>query len=107
MQKVFLVALFYLSIFSVQSQQIKSPSEFLGYELGTRFSHHHQVVDYYKYIASTLSYVQLQKYGETNEHRDLYIAIVSSQENIHFLTTVGYYFVCYVVNLVNLNIILQ
>ncbi len=32
--------------------QLQSPSEFLGYELGTEFTRHHQVVEYYKYLAA-------------------------------------------------------
>jgi len=72
----------FLSINSLFSQNIKSPQEFLGYELGTRFSRHHQVVDYYKYVSNTLSNVLLEKYGETNEHRPLYLSYISSKENI-------------------------
>lgn len=64
------------------SAQIQSPKEFLGYELGTRFTRHHRVVDYFKYVSNQLSNVKLQKYGETNEHRPLYISFISSQKNI-------------------------
>ena len=72
-----------LSISSIFSQNIKSPSEFLGYELGTQFSRHNQVVDYFKYVSSELSTkVILEKYGETNERRPLYITYISSENNI-------------------------
>ena len=77
--------IFFLTLFTVSSvfsQSIKSPSEFLGYEIGTRFTRHHKVVDYFKYVSNTLSNVKLDKYGETNEHRPLYLAYISSEENI-------------------------
>ena len=66
-----------------QSQNIQSPSDFLGYELGTKFSRHNQVVDYFKYVSNELSNkVILEKYGETNERRPLYVSYISSPENI-------------------------
>jgi hypothetical protein len=74
-----------LTISAVFSQEIKSPQEFLGYEIGSRFTRHHQVVDYFKYVSNTLANVKLEKYGETNEHRPLYVTYISSQENINNL----------------------
>ena len=41
----FLVSLTLLLSISISAQQLKSPSEFLGYELGTEFTRHHEVVD--------------------------------------------------------------
>ncbi|MGB6150953.1 MAG: M14 family metallopeptidase [Pricia sp.] len=87
-----------LSYWSI-AQDLKSPSEFLGYDLGTQFTRHHQVVDYYEYLAETASdRVQLQTYGQTNERRPLLLAYVSSKDNIadlenirkaHIATTEG------------------
>lgn len=68
-----------LTFGSIVSQEIQSPSEFLGYEIGSRFTRHHKVVDYFKYVSNTLSNVKLEKYGETNEHRPLYVSYISSQ----------------------------
>ena len=73
---------------SAFSQSLQSPSEFLGYEIGTRFTRHHQVVDYFKYVSNTVSNVKLEKYGETNEHRPLYVSYISSKENILNLETI-------------------
>ncbi len=71
------------------SQSIKSPSEFLGYEIGTQFTRHHEVVDYYQYLASVASdRVQVKEYGKTNERRPLLLAYVSSMENIKNLETI-------------------
>ena len=78
-------------LFSVvlSAQQLKSPSEFLGYELGTQFTRHHQVVDYYNYIAKTASNrVQLKEYGKTNERRPLLLAYISSASNIKNLEAI-------------------
>lgn len=69
--------------FSISAQQLKSPSEFLGYELGTEFTRHHEVVDYYEYLAKEASdRVKLTVYGQTNERRPLLLAYVSSAANI-------------------------
>ncbi|WP_439128464.1 M14 family metallopeptidase [Polaribacter sp.] len=70
------------------SQEIQSPSEFLGYEIGSRFTRHHKVVDYFTYVSQSLSNVQLEKYGETNEHRPLYLSYISSQANINNLENI-------------------
>lgn len=85
---LFLITIFFASI-SMHSQSIKSPSEFLGYDLGTQFSRHHQVVDYFKYVSEQLpDQIKLEKYGETNERRPLYVAYISSKENIANLETI-------------------
>jgi hypothetical protein len=62
--------------------QLVSPSEFLGYELGSKFTRHHQVVDYYRYAADNSSQVQLLEYGSTYEGRPLVLAFVSTEENL-------------------------
>lgn len=82
-KSLFLIA--FLSLGNIFAQEIKSPQEFLGYEIGTRFTRHHKVVDYFDYVSKTLPNVQLEKYGETNEHRPLYVTYISSEENINNL----------------------
>ena len=63
--------------------QVKSPEAFLGYAIGSRYTPHFQVVNYFKHVAEAMpSMVKLQQYGETNEHRPLYISFISSAENI-------------------------
>ncbi|MEQ9423428.1 MAG: M14 family metallopeptidase [Cyclobacteriaceae bacterium] len=70
-------------VFSTASLgQIQSPDQFLGYELGTRFTPHHRVIDYYQHITSELSNVKRVSYGETYEHRPLIVNFISSQANI-------------------------
>jgi hypothetical protein len=69
--------------------QLQSPSEFLGYELGSQFTRHHQVVDYYKYLAqSEPNRMKLMEYGKTNERRPLLLAYVSSEDNIQNIESI-------------------
>ena len=83
MKKTLLVLIIVLAFNSIiVAQNIKSPSEFLGYELGTRFTRHHKVVDYFEYVSENSKQVNLEKYGETNEHRPLYLSYISSEANI-------------------------
>lgn len=87
--KKLLLALFVLSAFTTIAQELKSPSEFLGYELGTQFTRHHEVVDYYQYLASVATdRVQLQEYGKTNERRPLLLAYISSAANMQNLEAI-------------------
>ena len=62
--------------------QLKSPSEFLGYEIGTQFSRHSDIVDYFEHVAANSKMVIYSDYGKTNERRRLTYAIISSEENL-------------------------
>ena len=65
------------------SAQLNSPSAFLGYEIGSRYSPHFRVVDYFKHAAATMpSNVKLEQYGVTNENRPLILAYIASAENL-------------------------
>ncbi len=68
-----------------QSQQIKSPSDFLGYELGNKFTRHHQVVDYFEYLSKSSKLVKITPYGLTNEGRKLNLIFISTEENLNKL----------------------
>jgi len=76
-----LLSFFIFSSFAF-AQNIQSPSEFLGYELGTRFTNHYQIVDYFQYLAKASDRIQLQEYGKTNENRLLQVAYISTAENL-------------------------
>lgn len=71
-----------LLVLSARAQKIQSPAEFLGYKLGTQFTRHNQIVDYFYYVAKTAPNVKLMPYGETNEGRPLMTAFVASPDNI-------------------------
>ena len=62
--------------------QLKSPSEFLGYEIGTQFSRHADVVAYFEHVAANSEMVKYTDYGKTNERRRLTYAVISSAENL-------------------------
>lgn len=67
------------------AQPIQSPSDFLGYPLGSRFTYHHRMVDYFEYVAANSRRVKLQTYGYTQEGRPLIFAAVSNEANIRNL----------------------
>src|SRR5699024_2570083 len=68
--------------------QLQSPAEFLGYELGTEFSRHADVVSYFEHAAKNSNLIQYFDYGKTNERRRLTYAIISSEENLRNLETI-------------------
>ncbi len=74
------VIIFLLMQTTVNSQT-KSPSDYLGYQLGERFTFHNKVIEYFSYVESKNANVKLEKYGETYEHRPLYTTVITSPEN--------------------------
>jgi len=75
------VILFSISFFSLAQVTLQSPADFLGYELGDRFTYHHLMVSYFKHVDEAMTNVQVVQYGETYEHRPLIYAIITSPEN--------------------------
>jgi hypothetical protein len=68
---------------NVQAQNdIQSPSEFLGYELGSQWTPHHKVMDYFWYVADASKMVEANAYGTTYEGRELMLAYVSNEKNV-------------------------
>ncbi len=66
--------------------QLKSPSDFLGYKIGEKYTPHWKIVNYFNAVAlEARSTVKLQNYGETNEGRPLMLAFISSPENLRNL----------------------
>jgi hypothetical protein len=68
--------------FLFASAQVPTPDQFLGYPLGTQFTPHYKVLDYFKQVAATAKNVKLEQYGATYEGRPLMMAIVATAENI-------------------------
>lgn len=77
-----------LFITSLLTAQLQSPAEFLGYEIGTQFSRHADVVRYFEHVAANSDLVTYQEYGKTNERRPLTYAIVTSTGNHSNLETI-------------------
>lgn len=61
--------------------QLQSPEEFLGYELGDRYTPHHRVLSYVTHVAEHSDLATIQQYGKTYEHRELVYLIVTSTGN--------------------------
>ncbi len=80
MTKIFTFLLCLAPLFTFA--QLKSPSEFLGYEIGTEFSRHADVVSYFEHLSANSKMVKYFDYGKTNERRRLVYAIISSEENL-------------------------
>ncbi|WP_442845188.1 M14 family metallopeptidase [Leeuwenhoekiella sp. H156] len=72
----------------LSAQNLQSPSEFLGYEIGTEFTRHANVVSYFKHVAEQSDWVTYQEYGKTNERRPLTYAVISTPENLSNLETI-------------------
>jgi hypothetical protein len=87
MKKVALI-LVLVGVYSIACAQLMSPKEFLGYELGTRFTRHHKIVEYFQHVASHSPRVQLREYGQTYEGRPLILAYVSQEENLSNLEAI-------------------
>jgi hypothetical protein len=82
MKKVFTLCAVVVFYSSFSQTKLQSPAEFLGYDLGDRFTRHHRVVEYFKHVAEAVSdKVIVQQYGETYEHRSLIYAVITSSEN--------------------------
>lgn len=83
MKKLLLSAVFSTAIIFTMAQGFQSPDQYLGYPIGSRYTRHHKIVDYFRAVAAAMpEVVKIQKYGETNEGRDLILAFIASPENL-------------------------
>ena len=83
MYKQTLSLLFFCALaFTSNAQSIATPDAFLGYKLGSKFTAHARLVNYFESVANALpDQIKLDKYGETNEGRPLLTAVIASKEN--------------------------
>jgi len=79
------LSIFLLFLSFTTIAQLKTPDEFLGYTLGERFTPHHRMEAYFKYVAENNPNIKLEYYGETYEHRPLFVAYITSPENFEKL----------------------
>ncbi|HRP55715.1 M14 metallopeptidase family protein [Agriterribacter sp.] len=69
--------------------QVQAPDDFLGYKIGTQYTPHFKIINYFNHVAAALpSVVKLQPYGQTNEGRPLVAAFISSEDNISNLENI-------------------
>jgi hypothetical protein len=71
-----------LIFINANSQTIKTPDEFFGYESGTQFTSYHKAVEYIKYVANISPLAEYREYGTTYEGRPLGVLFISSEENL-------------------------
>ena len=84
MKKTAFILIGFFLILSAKAQ-VPSPAEFLGYEIGDQFTHHHNMLAYFEAVAESSSKVQLMEYGKTNEGRPLILAFISTEANLNKL----------------------
>lgn len=89
MKKLLIVGLLLGTVISTWAQSLQSPEQFLRYKLGDKFTHHYKIVNYFQHVSQTASnMVKLEQYGETYEGRPLYLAYISTPENIAKLESI-------------------
>lgn len=72
--------------FRLDAQNEFNPEKFLGYNFGDRFTRYQVVVDYFKQLEKNFpDNIQIKKYGETYEKRELLLAFISSKANMENL----------------------
>src|SRR5215212_5177618 len=81
MNKFTLLLLITVANSGFSQEKLLSPKEFLGYELGDRFTRHHRVIEYFKHVSEAMPNVEMTEYGETNENRPLVYAVITSSDN--------------------------
>lgn len=86
MKKTLFCLLFLLAAANIFAQGVQSPEQYLGYKIGSRYTRHHKIVEYFRAVAQARpDMVKLEKYGETNEGRELMLAFIASPENLQKL----------------------
>lgn len=84
----FLVLIVFISN-KTWAQTAASPEQFLGYKIGTQYTNHQKIVDYFKFIAQAKpAMVKIEKYGETYEGKELLIACISVPKNMQKLESI-------------------
>ncbi|HRI22077.1 MAG TPA: M14 family zinc carboxypeptidase, partial [Panacibacter sp.] len=89
MKKISFVFFLILCVCTVAAQPLQSPEQFLGYKVGTHFTPHFKILAYFTAVAQAKpDVVKMEKYGQTNEGRDLVVAYIASPENMQRLDAI-------------------
>ena len=79
-------SILFLILFSATlfSQKMKSPEEFLGFNVGTdyRIADYETIQNYFKHLAEFSKQIVYEEIGKTSLKRDMFMAIISTEENI-------------------------
>ncbi len=81
MRKALPVVLLFIAAALAAQQLPPAPDEFLGYELGERFTTHDRILDYFNELARRSDLITVQPFGETYERRPLVLAVITSAKN--------------------------
>ncbi len=81
MKKYCYTLLFLVSLLNTITAQLKSPSDFIP-NYGKQITYYHQVENYFNYLVGESQLIKKQKYGVTNEQRDLNLFFISTPENL-------------------------
>ncbi len=71
-----------LSVAALAQSTLLPPDAFLPHPIGSQFTGHSLLVDYYRHVAANSDRVKLVEFGRTNQQRPQILAIVSSPENL-------------------------
>ena len=89
MRKISLTLLLLVQFYMLTAQTLQSPEQFLGYKVGTHFTPHFKIVAYFNAVAqATPAMVKIEKYGTTNEGRELLVTCIASPENLQRLDAI-------------------
>jgi len=66
-------------------ERVPRPDAYLGYSLGTRFTHWDRIVSYLEQVAAASPRVKMWEYGRTYEGRPLMLVAISSPANLQRL----------------------
>ena len=66
---------------------VPTPQQFLGYEIGSRYTRHDQLVAYFNELARHSDKIKVEEIGRSYEGRPLLIATVTSAQNLQNLDT--------------------
>ena len=86
------------------NENIQSPEEFLGYEIGFEHTRHDLIISYLNYLSNASKKAEIIKYGESHEGRDLIMLTVSSTNNLSNLDKIKQEHLKYTVPKSNLEV---
>ena len=86
------------------NENIQSPEEFLGYEIGFEHTRHDLIIAYLNYLSNSSKKAEIIKYGESHEGRDLIMLTVSSTNNLSNLDKIKQEHLKYTVPKSNLEV---
>ena len=86
------------------NENIQSPEEFLGYEIGFEHTRHDLIISYLNYLSNSSKKAEIIKYGESHEGRDLIMLTVSSTNNLSNLDKIKQEHLKYTVPKSNLEV---